>query len=136
MNIAVAGGRGQPDSRRLRSRLPHILAHGFSGVRAGVGERLSRFSRRCISSAARIPGDAIYTLQHFMNNKFAKLDYQDVTTAAYSFAVLVLALFGVLYRAKAVRSGEEYGMRQQNDAACPPRIGITGRGHFALRCCS
>ncbi len=52
------------------------------------------------------PRDAVYTLQHFMNNKFAKLDYQDVTAAAYSFAVIVLALFGVLYMSKSVRSNE------------------------------
>ena len=52
------------------------------------------------------PTDAVYTLQHFMNNKFAKLDYQDVTTAAYSFAVIVLVLFGVLYAGRAVRGSE------------------------------
>ncbi len=52
------------------------------------------------------PNEAVYTLQHFMNNKFSKLDYQDVTTAAYSFAVIVLALFGVLYAQKGVRSNE------------------------------
>lgn len=52
------------------------------------------------------PNDAVYTLQHFMNNKFTKLDYQDVTTAAYSFAVIVLCLFGMLYLSKAVRSNE------------------------------
>jgi multiple sugar transport system permease protein len=53
------------------------------------------------------PRDAIYTLQHFMNNKFAKLDYQDVTTAAYSFAVIVFVLFGVLYAGKGVRGYEK-----------------------------
>lgn len=52
------------------------------------------------------PRDAVYTLQHFMNNKFAKLDYQDVTTAAYSFAVIVLVFFGLLYLSKAVRSND------------------------------
>ena len=52
------------------------------------------------------PRDAVYTLQHFMNNKFAKLDYQDVTTAAYSFAVVVLLLFGVMYLNKSVRSND------------------------------
>ena len=50
------------------------------------------------------PQDAVYTLQHFMNNKFAKLDYQDVTAAAYSFAVIVLFFFGLLYLSKSVRS--------------------------------
>lgn len=42
------------------------------------------------------PDPACYTLQHFMNNQFSKLNYQYVTTAAYSFAVIVIALFGVL----------------------------------------
>lgn len=49
------------------------------------------------------PTDGVYTLQHFMNNKFAKLDYQDVTTAAYSFALIVFVLFGMLYAGRAVR---------------------------------
>lgn len=49
------------------------------------------------------PRDSVYTLQHYMNNLFAKLDYQLVTTAAYSFAVIVFVLFGLLYMGKAVR---------------------------------
>jgi len=32
-----------------------------------------------------------------MNNMFGKLNYQNVTTAAYSFAIIVFALFGVLF---------------------------------------
>lgn len=50
------------------------------------------------------PSQAIYTLQHYMNNKFAKLEYQDVTSAAYLFAVGVMALFALMYASKAVRS--------------------------------
>jgi multiple sugar transport system permease protein len=50
------------------------------------------------------PDEAVYTLQHFMNNKFARLDYQDVTTAAYSFAIIVFVIFGLLYATRAVRS--------------------------------
>jgi len=46
----------------------------------------------------------LYTLQHFMNNRFKSLEYQDVTTAAYSFAVIVIFLFGLMYLTKAVRS--------------------------------
>ena len=46
----------------------------------------------------------VYTLQHFMNNRFSRLEYQDVTTAAYSFAVIVIILFGMMYATKAVRS--------------------------------
>ncbi len=50
------------------------------------------------------PARQIYTLQHFMNNKFVQLEYQDVTTAAYLFALGVLALFALMYMSKAVRS--------------------------------
>lgn len=53
------------------------------------------------------PSTQIYTLQHFMNNKFAKLEYQDVTAAAYMFAVGVMVLFALMYMSKAVRSPSE-----------------------------
>ncbi len=52
------------------------------------------------------PRDSVYTLQHYMNNQFAKLDYQNVTTAAYSFALIVFVLFGVLYASRGVRGNE------------------------------
>ncbi len=50
------------------------------------------------------PDETVYTLQHFMNNKFGQMDYQDVTTAAYSFALIVFVLFGLMYKTKSVRS--------------------------------
>ena len=43
------------------------------------------------------PDEAVYTLQNYMNNMFSKLNYQNVTTAAYSFAIIVFAIFGVLF---------------------------------------
>ena len=43
------------------------------------------------------PDESVYTLQNYMNNMFGKLNYQNVTTAAYSFAVIVFALFGALF---------------------------------------
>lgn len=52
------------------------------------------------------PRDEVYTLQHFMNNRFAKLEYQDVTTAAYSFALIVLFFFALLYMRKGVRGDD------------------------------
>lgn len=52
------------------------------------------------------PREEVYTLQHFMNNRFQKLEYQDVTTAAYSFALIVLVFFALLYLRKGVRGHE------------------------------
>ena len=43
------------------------------------------------------PEQSVYTLQNYMNNMYQKLNYQYVTTAAYSFAVIVFALFGALF---------------------------------------
>ena len=43
------------------------------------------------------PDEPVYTLQNYMNNMYSKLNYQNVTTAAYIFAVMVFALFTVLF---------------------------------------
>ncbi|NLM86632.1 MAG: sugar ABC transporter permease [Clostridiales bacterium] len=54
------------------------------------------------------PRDEVYTLQHFMNNRFAKLEYQDVTTAAYSFALIVMVFFAMIYMRKGVRGVDRH----------------------------
>ena len=43
------------------------------------------------------PDEAVYTLQNYMNNMYNRLSYQNVTTAAYSFALIVFVLFGILF---------------------------------------
>ena len=43
------------------------------------------------------PDEALYTLQNYMNNMFSKLNYQSVTTAAYTFALIVFGIFAVLF---------------------------------------
>ena len=43
------------------------------------------------------PHQSLYTLQHYMNNLFEDLNYQKVTTAAYIFAAVVFAIFGIIY---------------------------------------
>lgn len=47
--------------------------------------------------AGSYPDKAVYTLQHYMNNMFSRLNYPYVTAAAYSFSVMVLTLFGVVF---------------------------------------
>jgi len=42
--------------------------------------------------AGDYPHDSIYMLQHYMNNMFASLDYQKLTTAAYLMAFLIIIL--------------------------------------------
>lgn len=91
--------------RELKITLPLILPTAFLVFVLAWVNAFKIFKEVYFISGS-YPNDAVYTLQHFMNNKFAKLDYQDVTTAAYSFAVIVLVLFGLLYMSKAVRSNE------------------------------
>ena len=43
------------------------------------------------------PDESLYTLQNYMNNMFSKLNYQSVTTAAYTFALIVFLIFGALF---------------------------------------
>ena len=47
--------------------------------------------------AGPYPDETVYTLQHYMNNTYEKMNYQMVTSAAYSFALIVLVLFGILF---------------------------------------
>ncbi|MBB6215383.1 multiple sugar transport system permease protein [Anaerosolibacter carboniphilus] len=44
------------------------------------------------------PHDSIYMLQHYMNNKFASLDYQMLTSAAFIMAVFIYILVLFLFK--------------------------------------
>ncbi len=90
-------------TQSFRITLPQILPTAFLVFVLSWVNAFKIFKEVYFISGA-YPSDQIYTLQHFMNNKFAKLDYQDVTTAAYIFAVGVMVLFALMYMSKAVRS--------------------------------
>lgn len=55
------------------------------------------------------PDEAVYTLQHYINNVYARLNYQMVTAAAYSFALIVLVLFGALFLLQRRSAEDIYG---------------------------
>ncbi len=46
------------------------------------------------------PYDSIYTLQHFMNNKFTSLDYQTLSAAAILMSVVMVVIIGILFVAE------------------------------------
>ncbi|MDO4837945.1 MAG: sugar ABC transporter permease [Clostridia bacterium] len=93
-------------TQAFRITLPQILPTAFLVFVLSWVNAFKIFKEVYFISGA-YPSDAIYTLQHFMNNKYAKLDYQDVTSAAYIFAVGVMALFALMYASKAVRSPDK-----------------------------
>ncbi len=90
--------------RQFSITLPQILPTAFLVLVLAMVNAFKIFKEVYVIGGA-YPAESIYTLQHYMNNKFAKLDYQDVTTAAYSFAVIVVVLFLLMYRTKSVRQG-------------------------------
>lgn len=94
-----------PVQRELKITLPQILPTAFLVFVLSWVNAFKIFKEIYFIGGA-YPHDTVYTLQHFMNNKFAALDYQDVTAAAYSFAVIVLVLFGMLFMSRAVRTNE------------------------------
>lgn len=94
-----------PVQRELKITLPQILPTAFLVFVLSWVNAFKIFKEIYFIGGA-YPHDAVYTLQHFMNNKFAALDYQDVTAAAYSFAVIVLVLFGLMFMSRAVRTNE------------------------------
>ena len=44
------------------------------------------------------PYDALYMLQHFMNNTFVSLDYQKLSAAAILMALVMIVIIGLLFR--------------------------------------
>lgn len=46
------------------------------------------------------PYDSVYTLQHYMNNMFKRLDYQMLSAAAIMMAVVMVVIIGILFIAE------------------------------------
>ena len=46
------------------------------------------------------PYDSIYTLQHFMNNKFKQLDYPFLSSAAILMSLVMIVIIGILFIAE------------------------------------
>lgn len=59
--------------------------------------------------AGAYPDQSVYTLQHYINNVFGKMNYQMVTSSAYSFAVISVLIFGILFLMQRRASDEIYG---------------------------
>ena len=82
--------------KAFRVALPHILPTAFLIFVLAWINAFKIFKEVYFIGGA-YPDEAVYTLQNYMNNMYGKLNYQNVTTAAYSFALIVFALFGALF---------------------------------------
>ena len=83
-------------TKAFKVALPHIMPTAFL-VFVLAWITAFKIFKEVYVIAGSYPDTSVYTLQHYMNNMFSRLDYQMVTAAAYSFAVIVLALFAVLF---------------------------------------
>lgn len=83
-------------SRALKISLPQILPTAFL-IFIIAWINAFRIFKEVYVIAGAYPDTSAYTLQHYMNNMFARLDYPMVTAAAYSFAAIAFALFAILF---------------------------------------
>ncbi len=76
--------------------LPLIMPSAFLVI---IVEWISAFKifREVYFIGGAYPSESVYMLQNYMNNMYNKMNYQNVTTAAYTFAVIVFLLFGLLF---------------------------------------
>ena len=44
------------------------------------------------------PDDSVYMLQNYLNNHFAKMNYQNIATAAIIFAIIVYTVVALVFR--------------------------------------
>ncbi|QHW34012.1 sugar ABC transporter permease [Paenibacillus rhizovicinus] len=94
--------------RQFRSIVwPGLVPVSFFVVVMSVVSSFKVF-RETYLVAGAYPNDAIYTLQHFMNNQFQSLDYPKLTSAAVLLAFVIGTVVYGLFRAER-RFGEVQG---------------------------
>ena len=86
----------RPLRRSLNITLPLIMPSSYLVFILSWINAFKIFRETYFLSGA-YPDPSVYTLQHYMNNVYSKLNYQLVTSSAYSLAVIVLLFFGVLF---------------------------------------
>lgn len=83
-------------ARALKISLPQILPTAFL-IFVIAWINAFRIFKEAYIIAGAYPDASAYTLQHYMNNMFTRLDYPMATAAAYSFAAIVFTLFAILF---------------------------------------
>ena len=92
---ALDGARGL--RRFFRITLPLIAPTLFFVTVFAVVQSLRIFKEAYLLYGA-YPDPSIYLVQHYMNNHFYKLNYQNLTTGAILFALIVYVVVAVGYR--------------------------------------
>lgn len=88
--------------------LPSVLPTSFLVI---ILEWISAFKifKEIYFIGGAYPDFEVYTLQNYMNNMYGNLNYQNVTTAAYTFALILFVLFGMLFCVQKIATGAVEG---------------------------
>ena len=78
--------------------LPTIRQNLFFALVLTMTESLKIYKDCYLYYNTDYPPEGAYFLQNYMNNHFAKLDYELLTTATVIFVIVVGAVVGVFYR--------------------------------------
>ena len=76
--------------------LPNITPTLFFTLTLSIVNALKIFRESYLLYGA-YPDDSVYMLQNYMNNHFAKLNYQNISTAATLFGIVVYTVVAVLF---------------------------------------
>ena len=82
--------------KNIHITFPHILPTCFLVLTLEWINALKIFKEVFLLGGA-YPDPAVYTLQHYMNNMYNKLNYPYASAAAYSLTVAVFAFFSILF---------------------------------------
>lgn len=89
------GARGL--TKLIKITIPMIKGTLFFCTVLGMSQSL-RIYREVYLMYGAYPSSDVYFLQHFMNNHFAKLNYQTLAASAITFAVVLFGLVAVAVR--------------------------------------
>lgn len=88
-----------PIQQTLFFTLPNIMPTLFFTLILSVVNSMKIFRESYLLWGSH-PDENVYMLQNFLNNHFEKLNYQNISTAAILFALLVYAVVAILFRAE------------------------------------
>lgn len=77
--------------------LPYLIPTGFFVLIISIINSFKVF-REAYMLGGSYPYSDIYMLQHFMNNNFASLNYQRLSTASFLMMIVIVALTAILFR--------------------------------------
>lgn len=89
------GARGLTKLRKIT--IPLIKPTLFFCFVLGASQSL-RIYREVYLMYGSYPNSLVYSLQHFMNNHFEKLNYQTLASSAMTFAAVLFLLVGLAFR--------------------------------------